>query len=123
MDFITVKEASERWDITPRRVTALCQKGRIDGAVKASGVWILPPDAKKPADARLKSGKYVGWREKNELGEYDCDQNIKNVEATLRIEGMKLSKSTKEALMQIEHGAVSSQQLIAQLKQKYTARI
>lgn len=124
MDFMTVKNASERWNITTRRITTLCDTGRIKGAVKAAGVWILPSDAEKPTDARFKNGNYVGWREKKELSESDYAQNIKNVEATLQIEGMHVSEATKKALLQIENGEVSSQQMIDQIKQKYlTERI
>lgn len=119
MDFITVKDASSLWGITPRRIAVLCKQGRIKGAVKAAGVWILLSDAEKPADARIKSGHYIGWREKNKLAEYDCTQNIKNVEATLRVEGMQVSQATKDALVQMDCGHVSSQQIIEQIKQKY----
>ena len=34
MDYITVKEASEKWGVTPRRVNYYCAGGRIPGAVK-----------------------------------------------------------------------------------------
>ena len=29
------------------------------GAQRAGGRWIIPEDAEKPTDARIKSGKYV----------------------------------------------------------------
>ena len=38
MDYITVKEASEKWGVTPRRVNYYCTGGRIPGAVKMAGV-------------------------------------------------------------------------------------
>ena len=41
-EMITVQTAAKRWDITPRRVQILCNEGRIDGAVKRSGVWFIP---------------------------------------------------------------------------------
>ncbi|OQB15550.1 MAG: Modification methylase VspI [Firmicutes bacterium ADurb.Bin193] len=50
--YISVNEASERFGVSPRRVQTLCEKGRIKGAEKISGVWIIPQDAKKPPDAR-----------------------------------------------------------------------
>ena len=59
MELLTVKEASEKWNISVRRVAVLCEQGRIEGATKIAGVWILPPDCKKPSDARIKSGKYI----------------------------------------------------------------
>lgn len=66
MDFMTVQQASELWEVSPRRVHKLCADGRIKGAVKISGVWLLPSDSQKPADARIKSGKYIIFRNKNE---------------------------------------------------------
>lgn len=54
MDYMTLKEASEKWGITPRRINYLCSAGRIPSAVKMSTIWLIPKNAKKPADGRLK---------------------------------------------------------------------
>ncbi len=59
MDFITVKQISEEWNISTRRTLRLCEEGRIEGALKIAGIWLLPKGTKKPADARIKSGKYI----------------------------------------------------------------
>ena len=42
MDYMTLKEAAEKWGVTPRRVNYYCAGGRILGAVKMAGVWLLP---------------------------------------------------------------------------------
>ena len=34
-----------------------CAGGRIPGAVKMAGVWLLPKTAEKPIDGRTKQGK------------------------------------------------------------------
>ena len=52
--FISVSEAAKKFNISKRRVQFLCEQGRIDGATRVSGVWILPKDAQKPVDARKK---------------------------------------------------------------------
>ena len=52
MDYITVKEASKKWGVTPRRVDYYCAGGRILGAVKMAGVWLLPKTAEKPMEDR-----------------------------------------------------------------------
>ena len=57
MDYITVKEASKKWGVTPRRVDDYCAGGRILGAVKMAGVWLLPKTAEKPLDGRTRQGK------------------------------------------------------------------
>ena len=52
--FMTTKEASEKWNITERRINVLCKEGRVSGAYKENNRWIIPADASKPADKRLK---------------------------------------------------------------------
>ena len=58
MDYMTLKEAAEKWGVTPRRVNYYyCAGGRIPGAVKMASVWLLPKTAEKPLDGRTKQGK------------------------------------------------------------------
>ncbi|WP_019227165.1 helix-turn-helix domain-containing protein [Sedimentibacter sp. B4] len=64
MDFITIKDAADSWGVSPRRVQLLCANKRIDGAVKFGRDWAIPKDAEKPTDARIKSGNYKNWRNK-----------------------------------------------------------
>ncbi|MDD7601536.1 MAG: AAA family ATPase [Firmicutes bacterium] len=55
---MTVKEAAARWNLTERRVTALCREGRIDGAEKKGRGWLLPEETARPEDHRITSGRY-----------------------------------------------------------------
>lgn len=59
MDTMTVKQAAFLWNISERRVAILCREGRIEGAVKQGKSWMIPANAKKPSDHRVKSGLYV----------------------------------------------------------------
>ena len=43
--------------VTPRQINYLCASGRIPGAVKMAGVWLIPKTAEKPIDGRTKQGK------------------------------------------------------------------
>lgn len=52
MEYMSAKEAAEKWGITRRRVQAYCIGGRIPGAVKVSAVWLIPKDTQKPTDPR-----------------------------------------------------------------------
>lgn len=52
--FMTVKQASEKWGISDRRIRALCAEGKIPGAYQEGRGWKIPVDAKKPADGRYK---------------------------------------------------------------------
>lgn len=49
MNYLTTDEIAEKWGISTRRVTTLCKDNRIAGAVRKSGVWLIPDKAEKPA--------------------------------------------------------------------------
>lgn len=57
MNYMTLKEASEKWGVSPRRINYYCSAGRIPGAEKKGTVWLIPKDAKKPIDGRTKQGR------------------------------------------------------------------
>ena len=57
MDYMTLKEASKKWGVSIRQINYYCAGGRIPGAVKMAGVWLIPKDAEKPHDRRTKDGK------------------------------------------------------------------
>ena len=59
MDFMTIQQVSEKWGICARRVQTLCMEGRIEGVERLGHQWIIPVNAEKPKDARIKSGKYI----------------------------------------------------------------
>lgn len=48
MEYITTKEASARWGITPTRITILASEGRIPGAYRLGKSWLIPASATKP---------------------------------------------------------------------------
>ena len=62
--YITAKEAAEKWGVCTRRVQYMCSIGIIPGVTKFGNVWVLPETVEKPADGRIKSGKYKNWRKK-----------------------------------------------------------
>lgn len=66
MDYMTLKEASEKWGVSSRQVNYYCVEGRISGAVKMAGVWLLPKEIAKPADRRYK--KQVKNENENSVG-------------------------------------------------------
>ena len=59
MDYMTLKEAAEKWGVTPRRVNYYCAGGRIPSAVKMAGVWLIPKTAEQPMDARTKDFRKI----------------------------------------------------------------
>lgn len=63
MEYMTAKEAADKWGITPRRVQVLCAGGRIDGAWRLGNAWAIPMDATKPKDERTLPKSHIGNRE------------------------------------------------------------
>jgi excisionase family DNA binding protein len=53
MKYLSVKETASLWKVNERRVRALLDEGRIDGAMKVGKSWMIPNDAAKPLDARI----------------------------------------------------------------------
>lgn len=57
--FMTVKQASEKWGISDRRIRVLCAEGKIAGAYQEGRGWKIPLDARKPVDGRYKSKESI----------------------------------------------------------------
>lgn len=51
-NFISAKDAAEKWNISQRRVSVLCAENRINGTQMIGNMWIIPDDAQKPIDKR-----------------------------------------------------------------------
>lgn len=54
MEYISLKQASELWNISERRIRRLIQENRIEGAIKIGNAWNIPIDTNKPIDKRYK---------------------------------------------------------------------
>ena len=63
MNFITIKQASEIWGISERRISTLCKNGRIQGAKKIGSIWTIPNNVEKPYDMRKKENLYLQEQE------------------------------------------------------------
>ena len=59
MGYLSISQTAEKWGVSRRRVQVLCSENRIQGAVRIGYALAVPSDAKKPADARIRSGKYI----------------------------------------------------------------
>lgn len=55
MQYLSIKEAAEKWGISRRRVQLLCSQDRIEGTIRIGNTWAIPFDAFKPDDARLRT--------------------------------------------------------------------
>lgn len=63
MEYLSISQVAEKWRLSTRRINVLCSEGRILGATKIGSYWAIPADAEKPADARVKNGRYVKVKE------------------------------------------------------------
>ena len=63
MEFMSAREAANKWGISQRRVALLCSEQRIDNAMMLGNMWIIPAVAQKPIDAR--STRYTKSEGKN----------------------------------------------------------
>ena len=61
IQYITAREAAEKWNISQRRVSILCAENRIPEVAMLGNMWIIPRNAEKPTDARKeKTAKETG---------------------------------------------------------------
>ena len=65
LEFISAPEAAKKWGISERRVQKLCEEKRIPSVAKFSRMWLIPKDAEKPADGRLRNKKSNKLQEEN----------------------------------------------------------
>jgi LuxR family maltose regulon positive regulatory protein len=88
MEYLTVKEACEKWGITSRMVNYYCSEGRVEGAVKKGNLWLVPKDSKKPASEKnlplRKASKSSGEAEHNATTDFLINKPVQIAETKLR---------------------------------------
>lgn len=57
LDYISVRDAAVKWNISERRIQKLCEQNRIDGVIRFGRSWAIPKDAQKPIDKRNRENK------------------------------------------------------------------
>ena len=53
-EWLSIQDAAAQWGISKSMASRLCREGRIAGAQKVKGEWMIPADAQYPADGRHK---------------------------------------------------------------------
>ena len=48
MEYISVKQAADKWDTSVQIVRRFCRQDRITGAIQRNGAWLIPSNARKP---------------------------------------------------------------------------
>ena len=52
MDYISIRDAAEKWQVSMRLAQRFCAEGRVPGAQKIGSSWAIPANAEKPSDPR-----------------------------------------------------------------------
>ncbi len=97
MEFMTTKDAVEKWNISERRIRKLLQDGRIEGAVKVGNNWNIPINANKPADKRsikLDNTKFKIDLKEDFFNELDELNELLNLKRPLPKETLKSLKES-----------------------------
>ena len=98
MEYITTKEAEEKWNISERRIRQLLSEGRIEGAFKIGSTWNIPKDAIKPTDKRIvkpDNNEFIINLDNNYFNEVD---NLKKELDSKRPIPKETLKSLKESI-------------------------
>ena len=72
MEYMSVKQASERWGISDRRVRVLCSEGKIRGVVRQGRSYLIPVNALKPIDGRKLRGVEIPQEYVSEFSAIDA---------------------------------------------------
>ena len=110
MEFMTTKEAVEKWNISERRIRQLLQDGRIEGAVKVGNSWNIPIDAEKPVDKRIikpDDNKFIIDLDDNYFDEVDSLKRELDSKSPMPKDTLKTLRETQVVLEGITVGGKS----------------
>ena len=65
MEYLSIHDMSNKWNMKERKLTSLCRDNRISGARKIGKTWLIPSDAIKPLDKRTKEFESLNKEDKN----------------------------------------------------------
>ncbi len=123
MKYLTVTEISKKWNINERRVRALLKEKRIEGAILEGHRYLIPENATKPLDRRIKGQRCF---EDSPLKNAEIDfKNYRKMYPSVdgyfgRFGGNFLPDNLKKALMEIYDGYLTiakSAKFIAELRE------
>lgn len=72
MEYMTVRDAAQKWNISERQVQKYCSQGRIERAMKFGTSWGIPVGTDKPADPRRERTENRG----SEETEHTCSERL-----------------------------------------------
>ncbi len=70
---LSLRQYAEKYGKDVGNLNRLIHQGRLP-AQKVGSQWVIDEDVKPPEDRRVKSGKYVGWRDNHSSGDKDAKE-------------------------------------------------
>ena len=123
MKYLSVAQVSKKWGINERRVRALLAENRIEGAIYEKHKYLIPSDASKPLDRRIKGQRCF---EDSPLKSVNIDfKNYRKIYPSIdgffgRYGGCYLPKELTKAMQEIYAGYLTiakSAKFIAELRE------
>lgn len=71
MEYLTVTQIAEKWNLSPRRVRLLCASGEINGVIRNGKSYMIPVETEKPFDKRKLPNKRKRGKFRDLLTEID----------------------------------------------------
>ena len=107
MEFMTTKEAVEKWNISERRIRQLLQDGRIEGAVKVGNSWNIPIDADKPVDKRIIKPDDNNFIIDLDDNYFDIVKHLTNFDCFMNIPSISSGAITNEDLLEYVNKSIN----------------
>lgn len=91
MNYMSIKKASEIWNVSERRIRRLIQECRIEGAIKIGNAWNIPEETNKPIDKRFKieEDKFIINIPDDFFEELDNKKKLLDSKRPLKVETLK----------------------------------
>jgi excisionase family DNA binding protein len=105
MDYITTKEAAQRWNMSVRHVRGLCADGKIRGAVQTGRKWRIPADAESPFDERAARHSEVPAVRGSVSGFGAIDKKRKQLDSLRPLTAGEVARLCEEFLVEFTHNS------------------
>jgi|GEM_PF-636523 hypothetical protein len=76
MNYISLKELADKWDISIKYLQTLARTGMLEGAIKKDHRWFVPEDIRRPVDHRVRTGAYKDWRKRYNVRKFKIDEEF-----------------------------------------------
>lgn len=106
MDYLPIQDFADKWKISKRRIQILCKESRISGAKMIGNMWVIPIDAERPADARVKNPVLVSDI-KNANVRRELKKLLKKLYKMVSDIGIEIGEQKKYVLAAIAGGLIS----------------